>query len=197
MWNDTFRLSEAAEMIGVPFRFLRGWLERGLIKTAGIDYSRPGHPHLITFTEVIRLAVAVQVHRLFIQGPAPKWNPGSFLTPFREMFPDKKLQHLPSGPAEGPVKMNWREDEKLLRRMDEEAARRPEDLLLIVSNFQNEPTGIPKIFTEMSLGSFRKSVSIFLVTDTAWILVNVSNVVRRLLGRREEIRRRRERGTGT
>ncbi len=194
MWNDKFRLSEAAGMIGVPFRFLRGWHERGLVKTAGTDYSRPGHPHLITFTEVIRLAVAVQVQRLSTVGPDAKWNPGSFLIPFREMFPDSKLQHLPKGPSRGPRVVGWRDNENFLKSMDEEAARRPEDLLLIVSNFRDEPTGKPKIFTEMSLDHFRRSVSVFLVTDSAWILVNVSNVVRQLLARREEIEVRQRRG---
>jgi len=194
VWNDTFRLSEAAEMIGVPSRFLRGWFERGLVETVGTDYSRPGHPHLITFTEVIRLAVAVQVQRLSTVGPDAKWNPGSFLIPFREMFPDGKLQRMPKGPASGPRVIGWRDNENFLKRMDEEATRRPEDLLLIISNFRDEPTGKPKIFAEMSLDQFRRSVSVFLVTDTAWILVNVSNVVRQLLARRQGIEKRR--GTG-
>jgi hypothetical protein len=47
MWNDRFRLPEAAEMTGVSFRFLRGWHERGLVKTAGIDASRFEHPYLM------------------------------------------------------------------------------------------------------------------------------------------------------
>ncbi len=49
MWNDKFRLSEAPKIIGVPSRFPRGWLERGLVQTLGRDTSRQGHPHLITF----------------------------------------------------------------------------------------------------------------------------------------------------
>ncbi len=190
MWNDKFRLSEAAEMIGVPFRFLRGWLERKLVETVGIDDSRPGHPHLITFTEVIRLAVAVQVYRLWTLGPDPKWNPGAFLIPFREI-PDKMLQKVPKGPVMGPFKVGWRDDGTLRKQLDEEAARRPEDLLLIVTTFRDEPTGRPKIFTVASLGDFRKSVSGFLLGNTAWTLVNVSNVVRQIIARREEIESRR------
>ncbi len=195
MWQETFRFSEAAEMLGVPFRFLKGWFERELIETVGTDDSRPGHPHLITFTEVIRLAVAVQVQRLSTVGPDAKWNPGSFLKPFRKMFPDEKLQHLPSGPTGGPLKVGWSDDEKFLKKMDEEATLRPDDLLLIIRNVRDEPTGKAKIFTELTLERFRRRVSVFLVADTAWILVNVSNVVRRLLASREAIRRRQEGGS--
>jgi hypothetical protein len=189
MWNDTFRLSEAADIIGVPFRFLRGWLERGLIKTVGVDDSRPGHPHLITFTEVVRVAVTVHVYRLWTFGPDPKWNPGAFLIPFREI-PDKMLQRLPKGSAIGPFKVGWRDNDTFRKQLDEEVARRPDDLLLVVSNFRDEPTGRPKIFTVISLGDFRKSVSGFLLADTAWTLVNVSNVVRQIIARRAEAERR-------
>lgn len=191
MWNDKFRLSEAAEMIGVPFRFLRGWLERDLIKTAGLDDSRPGHPHLITFTEVIRLAVAVEVQRLTTVGPNAKWNPGSFLGPFREGIPDRTLQHTPKGSTGDMRRMGWRDDVALRKRMDDEASRRPEDLLLIISVYRGKRTGEAQVITQMSLASFRETLSIFLVMDSAWTLINVSNVVRRLLASRENLEKRR------
>jgi hypothetical protein len=43
----------------------------------------------------------------------------------------------------------------------------------------------------MQLKFFRKSVGVFLVMDTAWMLVNVSNVIRRLLAAREDYAQRR------
>ncbi len=191
MWNDKFRLSEAAEMIGVPFRFLRGWLERDLIKTAGLDDSRPGHPHLVTFTEVIRLAVAVEVQRLITVRPNAKWNPGSFLAPFREGIPDQTLQHIPKGSTGGTRLLGWREDVALRKRMEEETLHRPKDLLLMISVFRDKQGEVQEII-EISLASFRESLSIFLVMNTAWMLINVSNVVRRLLTSRENLEKKRQ-----
>jgi len=188
-WTDRVRLSQAAAMIGVSFRFLRGWYERGLIETSGTDDSRPGHPHLITLGEVARLAVAVQVHRLSTVGRNAKWNPGSFLGPFREMFPDAKLQHLPQGPLRSRA-IGWR-DSAYVKRMDAEASQRADDLLLVISKFQNEPTGEPQIFTEVTLGEFLRTASVFVVTETAWSLINVSNVVRQVLEGRDRVLRRR------
>ncbi len=97
----------------------------------------------------------------------------------------------------GPFKVDWRDYETLRKQLDEDAARPAEDLQLIVTSFRDEPTGRPKVSTVVSLSEFQKSMSGFLVADAAWTLVNVSNMVRQMIVRREETEGRRGRSRRT
>jgi len=138
----------------------------------------------------VRLAVAVEVQRLSTVGLDAMWNPRAFLAPFR-YIPDHEIQQIPKGTTGGTRPIGWRDDEEYLECKDDEASDRPEDLVIVISNRQKPPTSAGQEFGQMQLKFFRKSVGVFLVMDTAWMLVNVSNVIRRLLAAREDYAQRR------
>ena len=194
MWNERFRLSEAADMIGIPFTVLKGWRQRGLIKMASRDRTRPGHPHCVSLAELIRLATAAQIQRLSKNAFDTNWNPGPFLKTFRKSVADKELQHTPAGSSpEGGVDP-WIDDDNALLEVDIDAADRRDDLLMIIASVGDNGGAHGKAIRLISSERFRKAVNGHRIGENAYLLVNISDVLRHLLARYDEIRVRREGG---
>jgi hypothetical protein len=192
MWNEQFRLSEAAELIGISFTVLKGWRQRGLIKMASRDRTRPGHPHCVSLAELIRLATAAQIQRLSKVAFDTNWNPGPFLKTFRKSVTDNELQHTPIGSSpEGGVDP-WIDDDDVLAKMNADTVDRRDDLLMIINSSGDRGSAQGKAIRLISLERFRKVVNGHRLGENAYLLVNISDVLRRLAARYDEICARRE-----
>ena len=192
MWDEQFRLSEAAEVIGIPFALLKGWRQRGLIAMAGRDRTRPGHPHCVSLAEVVRLRIAAQIQRLSRAAFRTHWNPGPFLRALRKSVPDREFRQIPVGssPVDGaePALGNG----TFLSEEDVRSADRAEDMLLIIVSAVDESSTKEKSVRLIPLERFRKEMNAYPLGDNTYLLVNVSGVLRRILARCDEIRDRRE-----
>jgi len=187
MWDHKYYISEAAEILDVPFRTIKGWYERHLIAFAKRDTSLPGHPYLITHVELLRLAVALEVQRLFRDELGAKWNPGPFLKVFRSAVPDEELHHLPEGARHQIRGTDGQSDERFRQELDEEAKQRANDLLLAIRRVPDKTGHERERAYVYRLKSFQHSITAFLVQEMAWFVVNVSNVARHLRKRLDDL----------
>ena len=189
MLDQKYYTSEAAEILDVPIRTIKGWYERNLITFAGRDTGLPGYPYLIKPVELLRLAVSLEVQRLFREELGAKWNPGPFLKVFRSTVPDETLQQPPEGARRQFGASKSKSDDMLRRECDEEAKRRPNDLLIALRRLPVRTRQQPETTYAYRLQAFQESINVFLVQDVAWLLVNVSNVARRLQERIDELKK--------
>jgi hypothetical protein len=62
--EPTFTLKEAAKLVGVPLRRLRGWLDKGVLRGT-LPAPRRGVDRRVTASDLVRLSAMASLQRLF------------------------------------------------------------------------------------------------------------------------------------
>lgn len=175
-----FRIPEAAALVNASKDLLEGWHDRGLIHASGRDTSAPGHPFVISYAELIRLAVTVELQSLFREQLATRWTPGPFLADFREVVEDRELVHRPA-PLEPLTKLIEGRAADRRKNISNQAGRMKEDRILVL--YYGKGSCELSVLPLQTLGAFRDNLDNLMVFISAWLTVNVSTVVRGILAR--------------